>query len=59
MNNKKQLQIICLKIMEKLITKGIDEDSKKQGCYYILMALTLVSHEASISLPWLANSVIS
>lgn len=59
MTNKKQLQIICIKIMEKLISKGINEDCKKQGCYYILMALTIVSTEAANALPWLANSVIT
>jgi len=57
-HNKTKLQIICIDIMNKLITSGINDDCKKQGCYYILMALTLVSHDAAISLPWLTNSVI-
>ena len=56
--NKKKLQIICIEIMNKLISNGINDDCKKQGCYYILMALTLVNQNAAIALPWLMNSVI-
>ena len=32
--------MICIKIMDKLVSRGINDDCKKQGCYYILMALT-------------------
>jgi hypothetical protein len=42
-----------LTIMEEMVYSGIDNDSKALGCYYILGALTLVSHSAAIALPWL------
>jgi hypothetical protein len=44
-------------IMETMITSGIDKDSKTLGSYYTLCALTLVSYEASVALPWLYQSV--
>tara|TARA_B100001094_G_C18181208_1_gene800999 strand:+ start:1710 stop:2810 length:1101 start_codon:yes stop_codon:yes gene_type:complete len=56
---KNQLQSICINIMNKLVTKGINDDCKKQGCYYILMALTIVNPDTANALPWLANSVIN
>lgn len=43
--------------MEKFVNSGIDKDSKTLGAYYVLGALTLVSTEASTSLPWLYQSV--
>ncbi len=46
-----------LEIMEKLVTTGMDVDSKSLGAYYVLGALTLVSQEAATSLPWLFQSM--
>tara|TARA_B100000989_G_C19500130_1_gene453862 strand:+ start:245 stop:1345 length:1101 start_codon:yes stop_codon:yes gene_type:complete len=46
-----------LYVLEELITKGIDNDSKSLGSYYILSALTLVSNDAAESMPWLYESV--
>lgn len=46
-----------LTILEIMITTGIDKDSKTLGSYYALCALTLVSYDASIALPWLYQSV--
>jgi hypothetical protein len=46
-----------LPIIETMITTGIDKDSKTLGSYYVLCALTLVSYDASIALPWLYQSV--
>lgn len=46
-----------LPILEKLVTTGVDKDSKSLGAYYILGALTLVCDAAAISLPWLYQSV--
>ena len=57
--SKTHLRSICLNIMDKLISKGINDDNKKQGCYYILMALTIVNPKTANALPWLANSVIN
>ena len=46
-----------LKVIEKLVTCGIDRDSKSLGAYYILGALTIVNHEAAMALPWLYQSM--
>ena len=42
-----------LLMIEQLITKGVDEDSRKIGAYYVLGALTIVNSDAAASLPWL------
>ena len=44
-------------ILEKLVNTGTTRDYKSLGAYYVLGALTLVSIEAAISLPWLYQSV--
>jgi hypothetical protein len=46
-----------LGILEKFVNSGINHDSKCLGAYYVLGALTLVSHEAATSLPWLFQAV--
>jgi len=48
---------VILEVLEKFVNNGIDNDSKSLGAYYVLAALTLVSVEASTSLPWLFQSV--
>ena len=45
-----------LNIIEKLITVGIDSESRSLGCMYALGTLTIVSHSAANSLPWLYES---
>tara|TARA_B100002019_G_C21031750_1_gene479915 strand:- start:65 stop:634 length:570 start_codon:yes stop_codon:yes gene_type:complete len=55
--NKETLQRNILYVMENLISKGINQDSKALGAFYILAALTLVSHNAAVALPWLYQSV--
>lgn len=55
--NTETLQKNILYIMENLISKGIDKDSKSLGAFYILAALTLVSIDAAEALPWLYQSV--
>jgi hypothetical protein len=55
--NLNDLRNHLLTIMEKLVTTGIDKDSKCLGAYYVLGALTLVSEAASTSLPWLYQAV--
>ena len=52
------LKIIALTIIEKLVRHGINNEFKTLGSYYVLTALTLVSHEASSALPWLYQSVV-
>ena len=56
--NKETLQRNILYIMENLISKGINTDSRSLGAFYILSALTLVSHSAAVALPWLYESVV-
>ena len=46
-----------LTTLECLVNSGIDTDSKTLGAYYVLGALTIVSHDAALSLPWLFQSV--
>jgi len=46
-----------LTVLERMVTTGIDKDSQTLGSYYVLCALTLVSHDAAVALPWLYESV--
>lgn len=46
-----------LNVIENIINLGINKDSQTLGSYYFLCALTLVSYDASIALPWLYESV--
>jgi hypothetical protein len=56
-NNILSLQSKILNILERVVYSGIDQDSKILGAYYVLAALTLVSIDASTSIPWLYQSV--
>lgn len=49
---------ILLSIMEKFVNSGVNHDSRCLGALYILSALTIVSHPAAQSLPWLYQSTI-
>jgi hypothetical protein len=51
------IQRSILPIMERMVNTGTDKDSKSLGAYYILGALTMVSENAAMSLPWLYQSV--
>ena len=51
------LQTRILDIIEIFITEG-EEDGRALGTYYILGALTIVSQEAAMALPWLYESFI-
>jgi len=51
------LQKTSLQIIEQFIKKGSSRDYCVLGASYILCALTLVSNEAAVSLPWLYQSV--
>ena len=44
--------------MIKLVTKGITDEYRSLGAFYVLMALTLSSNEAAIAMPWLYQSAI-
>ena len=47
-----------ISVIEIFITKGINDESKKMGCYYVLSALTLVNSNAAEALPWLYEAVM-
>ena len=46
-----------LSVLENMIKLGVDKDSQTLGSYYVLCAMTLVSQDAAIALPWLYESV--
>jgi len=48
---------VVLEVLEKLVTTGIDKDSKSLGAYYVLGSLTLVNQDAATALPWLFQSL--
>ena len=52
------LQNRLLDIIETFITKGVDEEGRALGTYYVLGTLTIVSQDAANSLPWLYESFI-
>ena len=47
-----------LDIIEIFVTQGEDADARSLGTYYVLGALTTVSHNAAVSLPWLYESFV-
>lgn len=49
---------VALKIIDSFINSAHDSSNKNIGTLYILSALTLVSHEAAQSMPWLYESVM-
>ena len=53
------LQNRILDIIEIFVTKGSDNQSKALGVFFVLGALTTVSHNASTALPWLYDSFIN
>jgi hypothetical protein len=56
-NNMNSVRKSILEVLEKMVTSGIDRDSKSLGAYYVLGALTLVNQSAALALPWLFQSV--
>jgi hypothetical protein len=55
--NLELLRSSVLDILEKVVKKGINIEYNRLGAYYVLGALTLVSHSASDAIPWLYDSV--
>lgn len=51
------LRNITLSIIEAFVYKGINQESRTLGAYYILLALTLVNPNAAEAMPWLYSSV--
>lgn len=54
-----ELRKISLKVIERMIKRGITESHRSLGANYVLCALTLVSEDAAIAIPWLYQSVSS
>jgi len=51
------LQKFSICIIDEMISKGINNDFKSLGAYYVLAAITLVNMDAANALPWLYQSV--
>ena len=48
---------LAVSIMEVLVKKGVNTDSKSLGAFYVLAGLTLVNINAATAMPWLYQSV--
>jgi hypothetical protein len=55
--SEEHVKRIAIRIIEMLTMSGHVESTRSLGAYYVLSALTLVSEEARIALPWLYESV--
>jgi hypothetical protein len=56
--NRDDCKAICLYVIENMIYTGIDTEYQKIGALHVLSVLTLVSHDARRSMPWLYESVV-
>jgi hypothetical protein len=52
-----QIQTICIEVMENMVFCGIDIEHRKIGTLHMLSAMTIVSGEARLAMPWLYDSV--
>jgi len=52
-----QLRKICIKLINKLVTSANETEDRKLGAIYVLMALTIVNHQAAAAMPAIYNSV--
>jgi hypothetical protein len=60
-HNENNVEIIrkeILRVLENMVNRGINNDSKSLGSYYVLGGLTLVNVQAAISIPWLYQSFL-
>mgnify|MGYP001215003886 CR=1 FL=1 len=53
-----ELKTTSMSIIERFIKSGVSEQFKSLGAQYVLTALTIVSNNAAIALPWLYQSVV-
>ena len=53
-----ELKSTALSTIEKFVKRGINNEFKSLGACYVLTALTIVSSNAAISLPWFYQSVV-
>jgi hypothetical protein len=47
------LKNIILKIIEIFITRGLTNENRSLGAFYVLGSFTIVNHEAANALPWM------
>jgi hypothetical protein len=52
-----QIQNACLTTFENMVYTGTDDSNRLLGAYHALTALTIVSTDARIAMPWLFQSV--
>lgn len=55
--NVDRIQENIIHVIESMVFSGIDESARSLGVIYVLQALTLVSHDARQSMPWLYEAV--
>lgn len=53
-----ELQTICITVMENMVYGGVDIEYRKIGAMHVLSALTLVSNNARMNIPWLYESLV-
>jgi len=53
-----RLQQMSISIIRSIVLSARDTTNRSLGAYYVLGALTLVSQQAALSLPWLYQSVV-
>lgn len=58
MNSKENIQKYAIDLIEKLVLKPLNYEDRSLGCYFVLMALTLVNEDAALAMPWLYESVL-
>lgn len=56
--NEHDIKVTLIELIDKLVTRGVDESSRSLGAYYCLAALTIVNTDAAQALPWLYQSVV-
>lgn len=52
---KRDLEKIILNEIDKLISSSENIIHRNTGCYYVLIALTEISHDCAIAMPWLTQ----
>lgn len=56
-NDRTDTQHLCLRLFEYMVYTGIDDEHRKIGALHALRALTLVSREARVAMPYLYESL--
>lgn len=51
------MRVLCITLMENMIMHSIDDEYSKIGALNCLTALTVVSHHARVTMPWLYESI--